>query len=115
MGLNKAIADAAWGSLKQKVKILSERAGVLVHEAVPHFSSQECSECGYVSPTNRDREKFICQECGHHEDADVDAAKVILQRGLDGLGIYLDAVPRVPRKQVDILPTLRLGPACLGL
>jgi putative transposase len=61
MGLNKAIADAAWGSLKQKVKILSERAGVLVHEAVPHFSSQECSECGYVSPTNRDREKFICQ------------------------------------------------------
>jgi putative transposase len=52
-GLNKAISDAAWGSLKQKVKILSERAGVLVHEAVPHFSSQECSECGYVSPTNR--------------------------------------------------------------
>jgi putative transposase len=46
MGLNKAIADSAWGSLKQKVKILSERAGVLVHEAVPHFSSQECSECG---------------------------------------------------------------------
>jgi transposase len=60
-------------------------------------------------------EKFICEECGHHEDADVDAAKVILQRGLDGLGIYLDAVPRVPRKQVDILPTLRLGTACLGL
>ena len=29
----------------------------------------------------------------------MDAAKVILQRGLDGLGIYLDAVPRVPRKQ----------------
>ncbi len=45
----------------------------------------------------------------------MDAAKVILQRGLDGLGIYLDAVPRVPRKQVDILPTLRLGTACLGL
>ena len=77
MGLNKAIADSAWGSLKQKVKILPERAGVLVHEAVPHFSSQECSECGYVSPTNRAQEKFICQECGHHEDAEVDAAKVI--------------------------------------
>ncbi|MEG3955522.1 transposase [Microcoleus sp. herbarium2] len=92
------------GSLKQKVKILSERAGVLVHEAVPHFSSQECSECGYVSPTNRDGEKFICEECGHHEDADVDAAKVILQRGLDRLGIYLDAVPRVPRKQHKSTP-----------
>ena len=108
-GLNKALADAAWGSLKQKVKILSERAGVLVYEAVPHFSSQECSECGYVSPTNRDHEKFICEECGHHEDADVDAAKVILQRGLDGLGIYLEAVPRVPRKQDKSTPEEPVG------
>jgi hypothetical protein len=55
-----------------------------------YVTSQECSECRYVSPTNRDPEEFICQECDHHEDADVDAAKVILQRGLDGLGIYLD-------------------------
>jgi putative transposase len=109
MGLNKAIADAAWGSLKQKVKILSERAGVLVHEAVPHFSCQECSECGYLSPTNRAGEKFICEECGHHEDADVDAAKIILKRGLDGLGIYLDAVPRVPRKQDKSTPDEPVG------
>ncbi len=103
-GLNKAIADAAWGSLKQKVKILSERAGILVHEVNPKFSSQECSECGYVSPTNRDREKFICEECGHHADADVDAAKVILHRGLDELGINLDAVPEVLRKQGKSTP-----------
>ena len=73
-------------------------------ECVEYVTSQECSECGYVSPTNRDREKFICQECGHHEDADVDAAKIILKRGLDGLGIYLDAVPRVPRKQDKSTP-----------
>ena len=103
-GLNKAIADAAWGSLKQKVKILSERAGILVHEVNPKFSSQECSECGYVSPTNRDREKFICEECGHHADADVDAAKVILHRGLDELGINLEAVPEVLRKQGKSTP-----------
>jgi len=40
----------------------------------------------------------------HHEAADVDAAKVILKRDLDGLGIYLDAVPRVPRKQDKSTP-----------
>lgn len=97
--LNKLIADAAWSSLKQKVQTLSERAGVLVYEAVSRFSSQECSECGYVSPTNRDKEKFICEECGHHADADVDAAKVILKRGLADLEITLNAVPGVPRKQ----------------
>jgi len=103
-GLNKAIADAAWGSLKQKVKVLSERTGVLVHEVNPKFSSQECSACGYVSPTNRDREKFICEKCSHHADADVDAAKVILKRGLDALGINLDAVSGVPRKQGKSTP-----------
>lgn len=103
-GLNQAIADAAWGSLKQKVKILSERAGVLVHEVNPRFSSQECSECGYVSPQNRYKEKFLCENCGHHADADVDAAKVILKRGLDELAINLDAVSGVPRKQDKITP-----------
>jgi hypothetical protein len=35
----------------------------------------------------------------------VDAAKVILQRGLDGLGIYLDGVPRVPGKQDKSTPS----------
>ena len=103
-GLNKAIADAAWGSLKQKVKILSERASVLVHEVAARFSSQECSECGHISPTNRHKEKFICEEGRHHADADVDAAKVILRRGLDELGIILDAVPGVPQKQDKITP-----------
>lgn len=103
-GLNKAIADAAWGSLKQKVNILSERTGILVHEVQPNFSSQECSQCGYISPTNRNREKFICEECGHYDDADVDAAKIILKRGLDELGISLNAVSGVPRKQDKITP-----------
>jgi putative transposase len=103
-GLNKAIADAAWGSLKLKVKILSERAGVLVHEVKPNFSSQECSACSYISPTNRHKEKFLCEHCGHHADADVDAAKVILKRGLNELGINLDAVSGVPRKQDKSTP-----------
>ena len=39
----------------------------------------------------------------------MDAAKVILQRGLDRLGIYLDAVPRVPRKQDKSTPEEPVG------
>jgi|GEM_PF-6667665 len=39
----------------------------------------------------------------------MDAAKVILQRGLDGLEIYLDAVPRVPRKQDKSTPEEPVG------
>jgi putative transposase len=40
-----------------------------------------------VSPQNRDKEKFVCENCGHHEDADTQAGRVLAQRGKDKLGI----------------------------
>ena len=97
VGLNKAIQDASWYSLKQKTKVLAERHGVLVTVINPRHSSQECSKCNFVSPTNRDKEKFVCEQCGHHADADIDAAVVILNRGLQELGIKF-SVPDVIRE-----------------
>jgi putative transposase len=88
-GLNRAIADAAWGELKQKVKLVTAKSGVRVHEINPKHTSQECSCCGYTSPANRDKEKFLCESCGWMADADVDAAAVIRQRGLSELGINI--------------------------
>lgn len=87
--LNKAILDASWGELKQKVQVVSEKAGVLILEINPRHTSQECSCCGYISPTNRDKERFLCEACAYFNDADVDAAVVIRQRGLKKLGIVL--------------------------
>ena len=81
-GLNKAILDAAWGELKLKTKAVAEKSGKLVLEVDPRYSSQECSHCGYISPTNRDKEKFLCESCGHYDDADVQASINILNRGL---------------------------------
>lgn len=97
-GLNKAIGDAAWGELKQKVKSVAEKSGVLFHEINPKHTSQECSCCGYISPTNRDKERFLCEACGHFADADVDAAVVIRQRGLKELGINLPKLLGVSQK-----------------
>ena len=34
-GLNKAILDASWGKLKQKVRVMSEKAGVIFYEVNP--------------------------------------------------------------------------------
>lgn len=113
-GLNKAIGDAAWGELKQKVKVVAEKSGVLVHSINPKHTSQECSCCGYKSPTNRDKEKFLCESCGHVTDADVDAAVVIRERGLKELGINLPKLPGVPRKVTPKKPVERQGKS-LGL
>ncbi len=77
---------------------MSEKAGVIFVEVNPQHSSQECSQCGYISPTNRDKERFLYESCGHFDDADVDAAVVIRERGLQKLGISLPKLPGVPRK-----------------
>lgn len=108
-GLNRVIADAAWSEFKEKVKVLAEKSGILLYEINPRCTSQECSCCGYVSPTNRNKEKFLCESCGHIADADVDAAIVIRERGLKELGISLP-LPGVPRK----VTPMEISPALVG-
>jgi len=85
--LNKAISDASWYSLRQKTKHQAAKLGNWVVEVDPRGSSQQCHQCGHISPKNRDKEKFICEVCAHHEDADIQAAKVLAARGKSKLGI----------------------------
>lgn len=48
----------------------------------PNNTSRECSSCGYISEDNRKTQSnFSCIQCGHHENADTNAAKNILTRG----------------------------------
>jgi putative transposase len=45
------------------------------------YTSQECSECGYVDKKNRPKqEKFLCKFCEHTENADVNASRNIAKR-----------------------------------
>ncbi|WP_073074338.1 zinc ribbon domain-containing protein [Phormidesmis priestleyi] len=112
-GLNKAILDAAWGELKQKTSAVAAKSGNLVWSVNPRCSSQECSVCHFVSPTNRAGEKFLCESCGAIEDADTNASSNLRFRGMVELGISLDAVLRVPQKQGKITP-LELSLALAG-
>ena len=102
-GLNKVIADAAWGELKLKTKVVAEKLGLIFTEVNPRFSSQECNCCGHVSKANRKKERFLCEVCGYVEDADTQASLNLLDRGLKQLGInpnQLRAVrPKVTLKE----------------
>ena len=77
---------------------MSEKAGVIFLEVNPRHTSQECSQCGFISPTNRNKERFLCESCGYFCDADIQAALNIRERGLKELGINLPQLPGVPRK-----------------
>ncbi len=80
-GLNRrSISDAAWGELILKLDYLAAQAGQIVIKVNPKHSSQECRNCGNIDKPNRDGEKFICVEGGHHEHVDIGAAKTIRNR-----------------------------------
>ena len=83
-GLNREILERAWGELRRQLAYkCAERGGRLV--AVPAaYSSQQCSACGQVAAANRPSQSaFRCIGCGHAQHADVNAAKVIRQRGIE--------------------------------
>ena len=84
--LNRAILDQGWSAFARMLEYkLTERGGRLLFVPAPG-SSQTCSTCGCIDPANRlSRDLFRCTACGHTEHADVNAARVILQRGLGKL------------------------------
>ena len=82
-GLNRAILRQGWHKfqvmLEHKVK---ENGGVLL-KVSPKNTSRECNKCAYTDSENRpDQSTFCCGKCGHTENADINAAKTILARGI---------------------------------
>lgn len=77
LGLNRAILDQGWGEFARQVGyMLAWRFGMIV--LVPSaYTSQKCSCCGHIEEANRKAEKFCCLQCGHAENADVNAARNI--------------------------------------
>ena len=82
-GLSRSILGSAWGKTKEYCAYKAQRAGKLVIEVPAHHSSQECSACGHTHQDNRfSQAEFVCQCCGHTENADSNASKVIRERGV---------------------------------
>lgn len=87
-GLNLSIADAGWGRFGEMLAYkVAERGGQVV-KVPPAYSSQTCSACGVVdAASRRSQASFVCTACGHAENADVNAAKVLLARGLKKIAV----------------------------
>ena len=85
-GLNRAILSSAWGQVVSFTTYKALRQGKLVITVPPAYSSQECAVCTFTSPDNRPSQaEFVCQRCGHIDNADHNAAVVITKRGIKKL------------------------------
>ena len=85
-GLNRAILQQGWGEILTMLAYKARKAGIRFISVWPARSSQTCSNCGTVDPkSRRDQAHFACTTCGLEENADVNASRVIAQRGLTKL------------------------------
>ncbi len=78
--LAKSISDASWYNFRQWLEYFGEKFGREVIAVPPHFTSQECSNCGAIVYKSLSTRTHSCLHCGHIEQRDVNAAKVILSR-----------------------------------
>jgi putative transposase len=99
-GLNRAILDSGWGRFAVMLDYkLRWRGGVLL-KVPPHYSSQTCAKCGHVDAASRvTQAAFSCTSCGHKDNADVNAACVLLSRGIHGEAACGGKSVRKPMKQ----------------
>jgi transposase len=95
--LRKGSKSSRWMShwtytiLFDKLNSLCNKLGVQVCKVSPTYTSQRCSQCGWVRKSNRKGKKFKCSQCNFICDADLNASK--------NIAVELPAVGRKQRLQ----------------
>jgi putative transposase len=79
-GLNRAMLDAGLGQLETLIRERAAWAARTVIGVDAKYTSQTCAECGHLAKESREGPRFACVRCHHQDDADVNAARVILLR-----------------------------------
>jgi len=79
-GLNRALLDAGLGMLATLIREKAAWAVRTVISVDARYSSRTCARCGHVASESRRGTRFACVSCHHEDDADKNAARVILSR-----------------------------------
>ena len=84
--LAKSISDVSWGEFLRQLEYKCEWYGKnLVKIPQYYASSQTCHVCGYKNADVKDLKvrEWLCPECGMNHDRDINAAKNILNKGME--------------------------------
>ena len=106
-GLNREILKSGWYQLEQ---MLAYKANVIKVPAA--YTSQRCHECGHTEKDNRKTQaEFVCQACGHRDNADCHAALNILAfgNGASARGDGAEVRRSVKREMDTFSPDIVLG------
>jgi putative transposase len=84
--LAKSISDVSWSLFREWVEYFGKVFGVVTVAVPPHYTSQNCSNCGEVVKKTLSTRTHVCPDCGHTQDRDWNAARNILEKGLSTAG-----------------------------
>lgn len=83
-GLNRVILASVMGQVASMLGYKAKLVGVPFVPVNPAYTSQRCHPCGYTAKENRKSQAvFVCQKCGHTDNADTNAALNILRVALE--------------------------------
>ena len=105
--LAKSISDAGWSTFRRWLEYFAGKYGKVAVAVSPHYTSQNCSNCGETVKKALSVRTHKCPHCGYEADRDVNAALNILRIGLDTLG------HRGIKKLGEIGPLAELEQSCL--
>jgi putative transposase len=80
--LSKSIGDAGWRILRHSLIYMAQRSLGVTVCVDSRNTSQLCSGCGEVVPKDLAERTHACPHCGLVLDRDVNAARVILRKGI---------------------------------
>ncbi|MDP8962847.1 MAG: transposase, partial [Cyanobacteriota bacterium] len=89
--LSKSVLDAAWGRFITILDAVAVKCGVRVVKVNPYGTSQNCSSCGVKVPKTLSIRLHECHKCGLEMDRDENAARNILDRALNEVGLILSS------------------------
>ena len=80
--INNKIQRWNYPKVISKLERMSEEQGINLVKVLPAYTSQTCSVCGIVDSNSRKGEVFECTACKVVLDADLNASRNILHRGV---------------------------------
>jgi len=84
--LAKSISDAGWSTFRSWIEYFGTKYGKVTVAVPPHYTSQECSNCGKVVKKALSVRTHVCPYCKYVADRDLNASINILKRGLSTTG-----------------------------
>lgn len=79
---NNKLQRWCYTKVVSKLERLCEENGILLMKVSPTYTSQTCFRCRSIHNESRDGERYKCIDCGYEVDADLNAARNILVRGV---------------------------------